>query len=95
MPLCVLMRSFRNVVQEIQATSTLLDEIPGLSFEQLRLILKGHGLSDVGTFSELIPRTVKLLERKIKATAEGGALSKFGDRAARILFRKYDKVIHQ
>ena len=82
----------RRVIKEIQANSSILGKVPSMTLKQLQPILKKHGLSDVGTLGELISRTTKLLEGKIKASAEAGELSKFGENAVRILFRMSDKV---
>lgn len=80
------------MIEETQATSELLRQVSSLSFDRLRPILEKHGLSEVGTLGEVAARAAKVLEGKIKAAAGGGGLSKFGERAARILFRMADKV---
>lgn len=63
-----------------------------MSFDGLRPILAKNGLSEVGTLGELSSRAAKVLEGRIKAVAGGGVLSKFGEKAARILFRMADRV---
>lgn len=63
-----------------------------MSFDRLRPVLAKHGLSEVGTLADLSARVTRALEKRIKGAAGGGALSKFGERAARMLFRMSDKV---
>lgn len=63
-----------------------------MGFDGLRPILTKQGLSDVGTLGEVSARVTTALEGKIKADGEGGGLSKFGETAARMLFRMCDKV---
>lgn len=63
-----------------------------MSFDRLRPVLAKHGLSEVGTLADLSARVTRALEGRIKGAAGGGALSKFGERAARMLFRSADKV---
>lgn len=82
----------RGVLKEIQTLSDLLGQVPSMSFDGLRPILTKNGLSEVGTLAELSSRAAKALEGGIKAAAGGGGLSKFGERAARILFRMSDRV---
>lgn len=79
-------------MEHIQAASDLLAQVPSMGFDRLRPVLQQHGLSEVGTLGELSARVTKVLEGKIKAAGEGGGLSKFGERAARMLFRMADKV---
>lgn len=64
-----------------------------MGFDSLRPILNECGLSEVGTLGELSARVASALEGRIKATAEGGGLSKFGKKAARMIFRAADKVM--
>lgn len=80
------------VLEEIQNTSAVLEQVPSMGFDALRPILAEHGLSDVGTLGEVLARATTALEGKIKAAGEGGGLSKFGEKAARMLFRMCDKV---
>lgn len=79
-------------MEEIQTTSDLLEQVPTMGFDRLRPILAKHGLSEVGTLGELSIRTAKALKGRIKAAAGGGGLSKFGENAARVLFRMADKA---
>lgn len=64
-----------------------------MGFDTLKPILEECGRSDVGTLGELSARATSALEERIKAAAEGGALSKFGEKAARLIFRMADKVM--
>lgn len=82
----------RTVLEDIQATSDLLRQVPSMSFDRLRPILSKHGLSEVGNLADLSARASKVLEGRVRASAAGGGLSKFGERAARMLFRMVDKV---
>lgn len=63
-----------------------------MSFDRLRPILTKHGLSEVGTLAELSTRASRALAGRVKAAGAGGGLSRFGERAARMLFRMADKV---
>lgn len=63
-----------------------------MGFDRLRPVLADHGLSEVGTLAELSARASKALEGRVRAVAAGGGLSKFGERAVRMLFRMVDKV---
>lgn len=82
----------RTVLEDIQATSDLMRQVPSMSFNRLRPVLAKHGLSEVGTLADLSARVSKVLEGRVRASAAGGGLSKFGERAARKLFRMMDKV---
>lgn len=82
----------RTVLEDIQATSDLLRQVPSMSFDRLRPVLAKHGLSEVGTLAELSARASKALEGRVRAVAAGGGLSGFGERAVRMLFRMVDKV---
>lgn len=64
-----------------------------MGFDDLRPMLAKYGLSEVGTLGELSARVTSTLEGRVKATAEGGGLSKFGEKAARMIFRAADKVL--
>ncbi|MEO0374007.1 MAG: hypothetical protein AAF329_05145 [Cyanobacteria bacterium P01_A01_bin.17] len=66
-----------------------------MSFDRLRPVLAEHGLSEVGTLADLSTRASRALAGRVKAMAAGGGLSKFGERAARMLFRMADKVSEQ
>eukprot|EP00752_Nemacystus_decipiens_P007697 g6880.t1 len=81
----------RMVLEDIQSTSRLLEQVPTMGFNSLRPVIIDHGLSEVGTLAELKARASKALEGRIKASAAGGGLSRFGERAARMLFRMADK----
>ncbi|CAM9771530.1 unnamed protein product [Ectocarpus sp. 6 AP-2014] len=81
----------REVLKEIERASELLEQVPSMSFDRLRPVLAKHGLSEVGTLADLSARVTRALEGRIKGAAGGGALSKFGERAARMLFRAADK----
>ncbi|CAM9478757.1 unnamed protein product [Ectocarpus sp. 4 AP-2014] len=81
----------REVLEGIEQASELLEQVPSMSFDRLRPVLAKHGLSEVGTLADLSARVTRALEGKIKGAAGGGALSKFGERAARMLFRAADK----
>lgn len=82
----------RRVLEEIQDTAATLRQVSSMGFESLRPILHEFGLSEVGTLGELSARVTSALEGKIKATAEGGGLSKFGENAVRMIFGAADKV---
>ncbi|CAB1116155.1 unnamed protein product [Ectocarpus sp. CCAP 1310/34] len=82
----------REVLEEIEQASELLEQVPSMSFDRLRPVLAKHGLSEVGTLADLSARVTRALEGRIKGAAGGGALSKFGERAARMLFRAAGKV---
>lgn len=84
--------SIREVLEEIEQASELLEQVPSMSFDRLRPVLAKHGLSEVGTLADLSARVTRVLEQRIKGAAGGGGLSKFGERAARVLFRMVDKV---
>eukprot|EP00903_Cladosiphon_okamuranus_P017392 g16020.t2 len=81
----------RMVLEDIESTSRLLEQVSKMGFDSLRPVLADHGLSEVGTLAELKARASKALEGRIKASAAGGGLSRFGERAARMLFRMADK----
>ncbi|CAM9135722.1 unnamed protein product [Ectocarpus sp. 12 AP-2014] len=81
----------REVLEEIEQASELLEQVPSMSFDRLRPVLAKHGLSEVGTLADLSARVTRALEGRIKGAAGGGALSNFGERAARMLFRAADK----
>ncbi|CAN0055726.1 unnamed protein product [Scytosiphon promiscuus] len=81
----------RMVLEDIQTNSELLRQIPSMSFDRLRPVLAQHGLSEVGTLAELSARASRALEGRVKAAGAGGGLSRFGERAARMLFRMADK----
>ncbi|CAM9355835.1 unnamed protein product [Ectocarpus fasciculatus] len=81
----------REVLKEIEQASELLEQVPSMSFDRLRPVLAKHGLSEVGTLADLSARVTRVLEQRIKGAAGGGGLSKFGERAARMLFRMADK----
>lgn len=82
----------RAVVDEVQTNSALLEEVPSMGFDRLRPLLAAHGLSEEGTLAELRERLTSALEGCVKASAEGGRLSRFGEAAARMIFRRADKV---
>lgn len=63
-----------------------------MGFDRLRPLLAAHGLSEEGTLAELRERLTSALEGCVRASAEGGGLSRFGEAAARMIFRRADKV---
>lgn len=49
------------VLEDIEATSRLLEQVPAMGFDSLRPVIADHGLSGVGTLAELKARSSKAL----------------------------------
>lgn len=50
------------VLEDIECTSQLLEQVSKMGFDGLRPVLADHGLSEVGTLAELKARASKALE---------------------------------
>lgn len=53
------------VLEDIQSTSRLLEQVSSMGFDSLRPVLTDHGLSEVGTLAELKSRASKALEGRL------------------------------